>query len=303
MLVPLDGFSLAARGLPYAVALARERHLRLLLLRVLEPSPSRGLPLVQEPDARSYLEHLASQLREECIDVETDVSSTFFGTVPEVLVRKAQRRGCELIVMSTHGRSGLGRWVYGTVADEVLRRSPVPILLISSACDRVWRPGEQLRVLLPLDGSRLSEEVVDPMMICLGQLASDIVVLQVEPSTALPAVYLSGGSDSFRSGIEEYQDQLARLREQGLEVTALMEEGSPGTVISRVAAERDVDLIARRHTDARGYHLWYSAASQQRRCTARTSLFCSIAQPLCGVNPHLQRPMPQQSRRGCLSAF
>ena len=49
ILVPLDGSSPATRALPYAVALARERHLRLLLVRVLEPSPSRGLPLVQEP--------------------------------------------------------------------------------------------------------------------------------------------------------------------------------------------------------------------------------------------------------------
>jgi nucleotide-binding universal stress UspA family protein len=187
---------------------------------------------------------MVSELREEGIEVESDVSSTLFGTVPEVLVGKAHQRGCGLIVMSAHGRSGLGRWMYGTVAEEVLRRSPVPVLLISSTCDRVWRPGKRLRVLLPLDGSSLSEEVVQPMLTNLGQLASDIVVLQVEPSTAVPAVYLSDGSDSVRSGIEEYQDQVARLREQGLEVTALTEEGSPGTVISRVAAERDVDLIA-----------------------------------------------------------
>lgn len=214
ILVPLDGSSLAARALPYAVALARERHLPLLLLRVLEPSPARGLPLVQEPDARSYLEHVASQLRDEGIDTETHLSSTLFGTVPEVLVGKAQQRGCELIVMSTHGRSGLGRWVYGTVAEDVLRRSSVPVLLISSTCDRVSASGKRLRVLLPLDGSGLSEEVIQPMLTGLDQLASEIVLLQVQPSIALPAVYLSDGSDSFRSGIEECQDQVARQRKQ-----------------------------------------------------------------------------------------
>ena len=64
---------------------------------------------MQEPEARGYLDHIASELREEGIAVETDVSSTLFGTVPQVLVGKAAQRGCELIVMSTHGRSGLGR--------------------------------------------------------------------------------------------------------------------------------------------------------------------------------------------------
>ncbi len=243
VLVPLDGSSLSGRALPFAVAVARERQLRLLLVRVLEPSPPRGMPLVQEPDARAYLDHIAGQVREEGVVVQTLVSSTLFGTVAEVLVGKAQQRGCELIVMSTHGRGGLGRWVYGTVAEEVLRRSPVPVLLISSTCDRVWTPGKRLRVLMPLDGSPLSEEAVQPMLIGIRQLASEIIALHVEPSTALPDVYLSDGAESVTLG-EDYLNQVARLQKQGLNVTALTEEGSPGAVISRVAAEQDVDLIA-----------------------------------------------------------
>jgi len=242
ILVPLDGSSLAARELPYAVALARERRLALLLVRVLEPTPARGMPLVQEPDARSYLDHVATQLREEGIEVQTHVSSTLFGTVAEVLVSKAQQRGCELIVMSTHGRSGLGRWVYGTVAEAVLRRSPVPVLLIPSTCDRGWRPGKRLRVLLPLDGSPLSEEVVQAMLTNIRQLTSEILVLRVEPPTALPDVYLSDGAERLTLH-GEYLNELAQLHEQGLNVTALTEEGSPAAVISRVAAEKDVDLI------------------------------------------------------------
>ena len=243
ILVPLDGSSLAARALTYAVAVARERQLPLLLVRVLEPAPSRGMPLVQEPDAQSYLERIAGELREEGIGIQTLVSSTMFGTVPEVLVSQAQRRGCELIVMSTHGRSGLGRWVYGTVAEDVLRRSPVPVLLIPSTCDRNWPPGNRLRVLLPLDGSPLSEEVVQPMLSSIGHLISEIAVLHVEPSTALRDVYLSDRPESVTFG-EEHLNQAARLQQQGLNVTALSEEGSPGAVISRVAAEQHVDLIA-----------------------------------------------------------
>ena len=244
ILVPLDGSSLAERALPYAVAVVRERHLRLLLVRVLESTPPRGMSLVQEPDARGDLERVAKQLREEAIEVETDISSTLLGTVPEELVGRAQKRGCELIVMSTHGRGGLGRWLYGTVAEEVMRRSPVPVLLISATCDRLWEPGKRLRVLVPLDGSPLSEEVMEPMLTSLGQLAGDVILLQVVPRTTVPTVYLSDRSDAAISGVQECLNAASRLRQRGLQVTGLTEEGSPGTVISRVAAEQDVDLVA-----------------------------------------------------------
>jgi nucleotide-binding universal stress UspA family protein len=245
ILVPLDGSSIANRALRYAVALARERQVRLLLARVLEPTAPRGLWLTQEPGARRELERVATELSEENIDVTIEVSSTLFGTVPNVLIDLAGRHGCELIVMSTHGRSGMGRWLYGTVAEDVLRRSPLPVLLVSPTCDRLWQPGRRLRVLVPIDGSPAPEEAIEPMLTSLGQLAREVIVLQVAPPTAVPAVYGLQGSNAATSA-ERCVDFATRLQQRGLQVTESTEEGSPEVVISRIAAEQDVDLIAMR---------------------------------------------------------
>jgi nucleotide-binding universal stress UspA family protein len=109
VLVPLDGSLLAERALPYAVALARERRRRLLLLRVLQPTPARGMPLVQEPTAQAQLEKTAGQLRVNGLEVDTLVSSTLLGHTAEVIVDVARQRACDLIILSSHGRAAPGR--------------------------------------------------------------------------------------------------------------------------------------------------------------------------------------------------
>ncbi len=58
------------------------------------------------------------------------VSAIRFGQPADEIIAYAAKSGCDLIVMSTHGRSGIGRWVYGSVADKVLRSSSIPVLLV-----------------------------------------------------------------------------------------------------------------------------------------------------------------------------
>jgi nucleotide-binding universal stress UspA family protein len=129
VLAPLDGSALAERALAHAAALAGARHDRLLLQRVLTPQPRSGETLIQEPEARAELERVAERLGGTGIDVDIEISTTLFGSPAEVIVQTARRDQAEIIVMSTHGRSGLGRWLYGSVAEEVLRLAPVPVLL------------------------------------------------------------------------------------------------------------------------------------------------------------------------------
>ena len=62
--------------------------------------------------------------------------------------------------MSTHGRSAPGRWVYGSVADRVLRRASVPALLVPANCERQWPADGPLHVLVPLDGSDFAQEAL-----------------------------------------------------------------------------------------------------------------------------------------------
>src|SRR5438552_3788206 len=87
--------------------------------------------------------------------------------------------------MSTHGRGGLGRMLYGSVADEVLRRVPVPVLLVSAACTQVWAVEKPKRVLVPLDGSSLAAEAVRPARDLAATLGGEMVLLGVIDPTAV----------------------------------------------------------------------------------------------------------------------
>lgn len=143
--VPLDGSALAEQALPVAVALARAAGAALLLVRVAEtyreelpPEPERSLigPSLagvlrqfeaMEDEAREYLRAVAGRLAAEPVSVEWEVRS---GDPARALLAFLNETHPDLIVMTTHGRGGLARWFYGSVADRLLTSSQVPLLLI-----------------------------------------------------------------------------------------------------------------------------------------------------------------------------
>jgi nucleotide-binding universal stress UspA family protein len=135
LLVTLDGSALGEKAVPHAVALARAFGATLDLLRVVPlalpegPSDAGAVSaLAQEADeAAGYLGSLRGELAAAGLDCRTSVRS---GDVADEILRHAEEIEADLIVMSTHGRSGLGRWVYGSVADRVLRQAETPVLLV-----------------------------------------------------------------------------------------------------------------------------------------------------------------------------
>jgi nucleotide-binding universal stress UspA family protein len=139
ILVPLDGSELAERALPHALDLARCHGRRLSLVRIglsqlYAYSPAGDGPLYSEDvlqadqqAAVEYLVRVKARLASADVDVTTEVLS---GAVAETLIEYACDKGVDLIVMSTHGRSGLSRWVFGSVADKVLRGAHCPTLIV-----------------------------------------------------------------------------------------------------------------------------------------------------------------------------
>lgn len=136
ILVPLDGSPLSEAVLPYVtdIGCRWEAH-EVILFRVIPP-----LPLVSEHRvgadeaeeeiekmAQEYLDKVAEDLRAKGLTVRTQVK---YGRVAEEIIEYAREGGIDLIAMSTHGLSGIQRWVYGSVADRVLRGACRPILLI-----------------------------------------------------------------------------------------------------------------------------------------------------------------------------
>src|SRR5581483_1003694 len=132
IVLPLDGSDLAARALPFASYLARALPAKLLLVRAtlahalpgVAPGPAQ---LAATDHAEVELDAMAAQLRAQGLAAEPHV---YYDEAPAAIADAAQRHQAGLIVMSTHGRGGLGRWVFGSVADAVLRTAEVPVLLV-----------------------------------------------------------------------------------------------------------------------------------------------------------------------------
>ena len=141
ILVPLDGSELAECVLPHAKTIAEGCNVvQVTLVRVIEPLHIRGGIEVRIPpeerqrleehstdNAREYLDQIVKSLKDEGIAAQSEV---LHGDVVGKLVEYADENGVDLIVIATHGRSGVSRWVWGSVTDRVLRSASVPVLMV-----------------------------------------------------------------------------------------------------------------------------------------------------------------------------
>jgi nucleotide-binding universal stress UspA family protein len=132
ILVPLDGSVLAELALKPAVELAREKDAKLVLLRAAEAHTTVGDPTEAQVAVVHEAEEYLAGVRARVLDggVAAAETSVWYGRPAEAIVEAARYRNADLIVMSSHGRSGLGRLVLGSVAESVLRATATPILLI-----------------------------------------------------------------------------------------------------------------------------------------------------------------------------
>jgi len=140
ILLPLDGSPLAEQALPHAIAQAECFGAQLVLLRVVEPIlptetvvPAEAIRRTEERAkalSQEYLERVAARVRERGIPVQT---VTIEGFPRLQIVQFAETNRIDLIVICTRGRSGLSRWLMGSVADRVVRGANVPVLLVRAA--------------------------------------------------------------------------------------------------------------------------------------------------------------------------
>jgi nucleotide-binding universal stress UspA family protein len=136
-LVPLDGSSVAEAIIPFILDIAGPLDMEVVLLRVVEPiapmviEGSRHVEVedieARRTDAEEYLAPVAVELRNKGVRVESRVRR---GNTAEEIVAAARETGADLIAMSTHGRGGLGRLMFGSVAQAVLGHVDMPVLLM-----------------------------------------------------------------------------------------------------------------------------------------------------------------------------
>src|SRR5216684_4450698 len=185
ILIPLDGSPRAEQAVPVAARIARASGGSVLLLQVVSPPIDYGGGLAQAPlmmeqvietelaVASSYLDRVAKARELTGIETTTDV---MFGLPAQDILAVAESRSVDLIVMCSHGRTGFTRWVLGSVAQKVVRQSPVPVFVLregeavppASHTDAA-RP---ISALVALDGSPLAETALAPAANLVAALAA-----------------------------------------------------------------------------------------------------------------------------------
>lgn len=244
ILVPLDRSPLARRALPYAEAVARASGAKLIVLHI--PSNDES-----SAEAEAEIEATAAEARQSGIQVESWVYQISESEAETwwAIAEAAQQAPADLLVMSTHGRGGPGRWIYGSVADQVMRHVEMPVLLISANCTRTWLADRAARILVPLDGSPLAEEAISPATDLAGALGADLILLETvapsiyEAAVGAPPLPLLAEADLAKG--RNYLNSLAvRLQAAGRPAFVETSIGDPATQIAAVARDRDVDAIA-----------------------------------------------------------
>jgi nucleotide-binding universal stress UspA family protein len=259
ILVPLDGSTLAEQALPIAVAIAERARCKIKLVLVhqslpgVEATPAdTRMELAMEKANRDYLRSVVARYRERL--GRTLTSAVLEGPVAATLARYARELSADLIVMTTHGRGGLRRAWLGSVGDQVIRTSEVPILVVRAHGQNQTPSVDLGEIMVPLDGSPLAEAVLEPVTalarlwdaeISLVQVVSP-VILTGDPLLPFPNGYSDEIMTVRREAAQDYiRDVAERLRETGVKASgvAVIGGGVAETLMDLARPDR-VSLIA-----------------------------------------------------------
>lgn len=139
IMLPLDGSELAEKALIYARTLSEQFNAELILARVVHPLPVisdygtaayEAVIALEQEQAKTYMRGVKERLAGLGTPIRTIIIDA--PPVAESLIKLACEEAADLIVMSTHGRSGFSRWIHGSVATKVLQHAPCPVFLVSA---------------------------------------------------------------------------------------------------------------------------------------------------------------------------
>jgi nucleotide-binding universal stress UspA family protein len=265
ILVGLDGSPLAESILPFVEAVARKMGAKVTLLHV-SAIPEGIPPIADHPaidqivrrDRELAAEYLQQQQRRLAgAGVETSIA-TAAGRPAAEIVACATREAADLVALATHGRSGLQRWAYGSVADAVLHTTATPLLLMRPDAPWTARPHGPGRILVALDGSPEAERALGVAEPLASRCRLPVVLVRyVEPLvlafTADPGgmAYLDvrGILDASIQGARDYLEaHVAALYQCGIGASAEVSVAAPASGIrAYVAAHPDTLLVLCTH--------------------------------------------------------
>lgn len=264
ILVPLDGSALAENVLPHAVKMARSFHARVTLVRAIGQAhgADRGSfidPLnweMRKSEAEAYLEEIRARLAE--LDLQVD-QVLLEGSAAERIIEFAQHKEVDLIVISSHGQSGLSGWNISSVVQKVILGAYTPALIV-----RAYRPVPDdltglryRRVLVPLDGSQRAECVLSLAAALVRSRDSTMLLAHVVAKPEAPRriamtdeehELVDRLTELNRQQAREYLESVANRLSVDVEIHVL--EGNTPVALHKLVEVRDADLVV---LNAHGY--------------------------------------------------
>ncbi len=286
ILVPTDGSAPADRATQHALSLASQFDATVHALGVVDLQQAAGPFNAGGLDA-TFVDRLQEQARENTQHVENRWAQPdrFQGTVREgvpskVILEYIQDNDIDLVAMGTHGRTGLRRFVLGSVTEHVLRESPVPVLVTGASEEEPTLPYRN--VLVPTDGSDCATAAIDHALSIASTCGATLHALNVvddsvivgSPGGVLPETYLD---DLEQIGEEATEELAERAREHGVDVKTAVENNTPGDGINAYASDSDIDLVVMGTHGRSGIERFLLGSTTER--VIRTGTFPVLAVP------------------------
>ena len=247
MLLPLDGSPPSEHAAKVGLALAGRLKAELVLVHVVEPQRFQELSDYDEAVAQartvgqSLLEHWQRQAKRHQVPATTHLEQ--HRDTAAVIFQCALRERCDLMVLGTHGRTGLPRLLLGSVAERVARLGPLPVLLVrggnGSKLPRFKKP------LVALDGSEYGQEALQHAAALARQLSAKLLLLHVVPDVTQMTVGSGRAwmyADKNTIMVQLHEEQ-ARLREQGQFILGEAQKACPDLNVQTILGKAQHHLI------------------------------------------------------------
>ena len=261
ILVPLDGSELGESVLPWVKLVASKDEVELTLLRAYYPAvpiqvtPELTLPAMDTVVGES-VEHVDRYLESTAADlgIADTTMESFMGDASDGILQHAENY--DLVIMASHGRGGLGRWLLGSVATKVVRGCTKPVLVVG-ARSQDNAPKQLKKILVPLDGSSTAEAALKAAAHLARAHQAELILFR---GLLTAGVELSGPevlkAKQWEMGAAEEYLQSIKDSFTGFECQTVVSEHAPVRGILEAAKQFEVDLVAMGSHGRSGVERW-----------------------------------------------
>jgi nucleotide-binding universal stress UspA family protein len=257
ILVPLDGSPLAEVALQHVLQLAPPGSAELVLVNVIETYRYSSATMEMTPidilryvrtGVETYMENQRDLLTARQYTVQTYIPE---GDAAEGILDVAEASGADVVVMTTHGRSGVARWALGSVAERVIHNANLPVWLVRENT-RITPPDEIQRILVPLDGSAMAEMALEQAQQFARQTGAELLLLRIipEPDDINRRMIFATDSSAqtalakWRNHAEQYLDAIAQEHLAiGIKWQTVVTSGAPVRSMLDTILTEQVDCI------------------------------------------------------------